>query len=748
MRRAFFIACASLTTGVCAAHGQALESEPFVAEFRVIGGATVEALAWRSGADILVLPQTLAALGLEASAFDQEAPVSLGAIPGAHFSFLPQEQAVVITCSALCFPAQTLRTSPAEHGPLAIGRGGFLSADLVASRVGETEIVAGAFDLGLFGDGAFGGTNWVVRTEEDARLVRLDTSWTIDFPARRLRLRLGDAIAPASGATGVPFRFGGLHFGTEFSLDPTFVRFPTPTLHGEAAAPSIVELYVDGALRARQSVEAGPFEIIDPPVVAGAGMANVVITDALGRQQQISAPFYASPNLLRPGLSEFALAAGAERERYALESASYGPPFILGAYRRGLTAQLTGETRLELGEDLANASAAISFGAIEIGQADLAVSLSHHEDGAGTLMHLAWSRRGDLFSLSADIETASTHYRRLGQRLSPNELSARATAALDLGEHGAIALTAASAERRDAHPISTFGLSYSPRAHPFGAISLSALYVDDGEPFVSLGFSFVRALGGRRTGSFALETSRGETSATARVQHSPRRDEGLGWRVGVSRGAIERLDLALQSRGRRFDASIEAARALSDDGLRGQFATTMIWMDDEIAFSRPVRDSFAMVDVGVAGVDIFRDRQWVGRTGADGRLLVSDLRPYERNRIGVDVEDLPFNAAIQADYIDVRPPPRSGALVRFPVTAGLSGEVEVLGADGAPLQAGIILVRDADLARFPVGRGGRVFLTGVTGSATLDAADGRCQIVLTATALAEGEALRCLSPGS
>jgi outer membrane usher protein len=749
MRRALFLTYASLVASAAGgAYSQPMESELFVAEFRLVGGPSLEALAWRSGDDILVMPETLRALGMEVGAFASDAPVSLGAIAGASFSFLRQDQAIVITCSALCFPAQTLRPSPPEQAPLTNGRGGFLSAELIASRIGESEFAAGAFDLGLFSNGGFGGVNWIVRAEDDISFVRLDTSWTIDFPARRLRLRLGDAIAPASGAAGIPIRFGGVQWGTEFSLDPTFIRFPAPTLRGDAATPSVVELYVDGALRARENVAAGPFEIVDPPVVAGAGLAQIVVTDALGRQQQISAPFYASPDLLRPGLSEFTLAAGAERERYALESAAYGRFFVLAAYRRGLTAQLTGETRLELGEDLANASAAVSFAANALGQADLAFSLSHDSDGAGTLAHFAWSRRGEQLSFAADVEAASTGYRRLGQRIAPSELSARATAALDLGDHGAIALTAAGAERRETASISTLGLSYTPRARQFGALSLNALYVDDGQPFISFGFTFMRALGGHRTSSIALETSDGEASAMARIQQTARRDGGLGWRIGVSGGAIERLDLALQLRGPHYDASLEAARTPGEDGLRGQFASAIIWMEDAFAVSRPVRDSFALIDLGIAGVDIYRDRQRIGRTGADGRLLVSDLRPYERNRISIDVEDLPFEAAIETDHIDVRPPPRSGALVRFPVTAGLSGEIEVVDANGDALRAGTILVRDTDQSRFPVARGGRLFLSGVNGGATLTDASRSCQIVVTPAALAQDAPLQCSTPES
>ena len=99
--------------------------------------------------------------------------------------------------------------------------------------------------------------------------------------------------------TGLPTRFGGIQYGTNFSTQPYFVTFPLPSLKGEAALPLMVQLYVNGVLKIPQEVPPGPFTVPAVPVVMGAGQATMVVQDMLGRQQVISAPFYATSNLLK-----------------------------------------------------------------------------------------------------------------------------------------------------------------------------------------------------------------------------------------------------------------------------------------------------------------------------------------------------------------------------------------------------------------------------------------------------------------
>ena len=102
-------------------------------------------------------------------------------------------------------------------------------------------------EANLFGPHGRGQASFIAHTETG--LTRLDTSWTGDAPAARLRLRAGDAVLSMFG--GGLAHFGGVQFGRHFALAPREITHPTPPLSGEAQSASTVELYIDGALSAR-----------------------------------------------------------------------------------------------------------------------------------------------------------------------------------------------------------------------------------------------------------------------------------------------------------------------------------------------------------------------------------------------------------------------------------------------------------------------------------------------------------------
>jgi outer membrane usher protein len=154
---------------------------------------------------------------------------------------------------------------------------------------------AGAFSpLGDFSSTA------LARTE--GRNVRLDTRWQHDDPEHLARLKVGDAISQG-GAWGRALRFGGVQWGTDFSLQPGFLSFPLPALRGEASLPSTLDVYVNNTQRLQSRLQAGPFDLSELPVVTGQGEIRTVVRDLLGREQVVVTPYYVSPALLKPGLS-------------------------------------------------------------------------------------------------------------------------------------------------------------------------------------------------------------------------------------------------------------------------------------------------------------------------------------------------------------------------------------------------------------------------------------------------------------
>lgn len=83
------------------------------------------------------------------------------------------------------------------------------------------------------------------------------------------------------------------------------------------------------------------------PRLLGEGELRVVVRDLLGREQVLSERYYASPRLLRPGVTDFSYEAGFVRENFALASNDYGRFFAAATWRRGFAERFTGELRAE-----------------------------------------------------------------------------------------------------------------------------------------------------------------------------------------------------------------------------------------------------------------------------------------------------------------------------------------------------------------------------------------------------------------
>ena len=83
--------------------------------------------------------------------------------------------------------------------------------------------------------------------------VRLDTTFTRDSPEKMRSLRFGDVIG-RPGPWGGALRIGGVQLASNFSTQPAFVTFPTPSMFGETRLPSSLDLYVDGRLRYRRDL--------------------------------------------------------------------------------------------------------------------------------------------------------------------------------------------------------------------------------------------------------------------------------------------------------------------------------------------------------------------------------------------------------------------------------------------------------------------------------------------------------------
>lgn len=600
---------------------------------------------------------------------------------------------------------------------------------------------AALFDLG--GSLTAGQLQAQASMDDRGELTRLDTVLIRDLPDRQTQLRLGDGTLRAD-ALGTPVRFAGLQVGREFALDPTRNPFPLPALQGEAALPSTLELFVDGRRVRSEPVDPGRFEVLDVPAYSGAGEIQVVVRDVLGRETVYAQPFYLSTQLLREGLTDHTFALGFLRRGFAGGDDRYeAMPFSALRLRHGLSADLTAGLRVESQASVQTAGVSLARAWPSIGVVEAALATSVSPGGSGSLASLSYERLDAGLSLRLGALWSTSDYVELGRE--PGAIAARYRAQIGLsGPWGsALSLARIVEQRRDREDLglTALGASLPLSRQAFASVSL----LHSAQTGTQATLTFSRALGRHRSSLAQIAQGEGEPlRLQAGVQQG--REGPLGWqyRLSAQREATSTARIAADYGGRRGDLQIEAVDQGGEQAMSVSSRTGLVLAGGRGHWSRPLQGSYAVVETGQPGVSVYADHREVAFTGADGRAVVPELRPYEPVRLAIDHRDLPLDQELVADAVTVRP--RPGAVrVALAGRAILHRHYRFQLASGDWVPAGSLLRMGTEVMKLPVGYEGTVWLPVPDGPLSVEARwqSGVCRVELSPSTV-EGEALLCL----
>lgn len=670
--------------------------------------------------------------------------VRLADLTGIEYRLDSGRQALLLRAPASAFAANALAHDDGHGRGLTPSRpGGFVNYDLNWQRDGDRTSHGGLFELGAFNAWGSGTTSGLWRNGGPGpRWLRLDTTWNLDMPERMQSLRLGDAIGRA-GSWGRSVRFGGLQWSTNFATQPGFLTFPLPTLRGEAALPSTLDLYLDNARLLHDEVPPGPFDLSNVPVLTGQGELQLVVRDLLGRQQVIRQPYYASQQLLRPGLRDFTREIGLVREDYGSASAHYGRFMLATTERLGLRPDFTGELRAELLADQQTIGASgvwlpPRLGSTYLGTVSFGAAISHGPDGTGRLFALGGERRGQETSFNLQAQYAERGFVQLG-RLPGTTPRHTVSASLGLPLGGnSLGLGYAHQSTWEGDNQRLLSASYSQRLGATGQIGLYALRNLSGEPEFNLGVILTLVLDDRTSLNADLNRQNGRTGRSLQVQRSLPAGNGFGYRLRADDD--EHYQAGATWQGDHAVLTAEAARSGDQDGYRAGLSGGIAVAGGGAFLSRRLDDSFAVVKVAdYAGVRIYRDHQEVTRTDGRGLALVTRLRAYQDNPVGIEQADLPIDAEVATLQLKLTPALRSGVVVDFPVRRSRGATFRLVDDAGLALPPGALVRIEGDAQAYPVGYDGRAFASGLGQRHRLEAewAGRRCRAELILDAGAE-----------
>ncbi|MGO1069826.1 fimbria/pilus outer membrane usher protein [Lysobacter sp. CA199] len=698
---------------------------------------------------------TLRAIGFALDGRDSGEVLAPDSLDGVSVRFDAAVQRVAIDAPLALLSLATARlNTPGADVPVATASPGLLlNYDLYTSRDDRGDSTTAFAELRAFGLGGGVLSQTAVtrsyKNEGDRRRtdsVRLDSSWRWSKPESMFSVTVGDVVSGQLDWSR-PLRLGGVRIGRDFGLQPYRITTPLPTLLGEVAVPSAVDLYVNGIRQYSGEIAPGPFQLATIPGITGVGNAQLVVTDAFGRVRTLDFPFYAAQQLLAKGLSDWSLSLGLAREDYAVRSFSYGnEPLFSGDLRYGVSDSFTVETHGEGGDGVVNGGVG---GVWLLGQAGVvSASLAHGQDrdDSGWLYAAAYNWGNGRFNFSADTQRTHGEYRDLASRygMGAPRVSERAVVSWSGHLVGSLGLSYVRLIYRGETPAryasATWSRSFGGRA----ALSLSynQNLDESADRNVFLGLSYNFDDPNRRSTqlSVSAQRTRDRDQAVIDLTRPVPGDGGFGWRLQARGGDGEEGGLAeagwLNNAG-RFNVGV--ARQGDHDYGYASASGALVWMGGHMFAARNVSDAFAVVSTGVPGVPVLLENRPFGRTDRDGMLLVTPLNAWQRNRIGIDPMELPPDTKLDQVETQATPKDRSGMVVRFSIQKIRAAVLILRDGAGQPLPVGA-RVHGADGGTAVVGYDGETYLESLQDHNELrvDTPQGRCRVRFDYPADAQG----------
>jgi outer membrane usher protein len=670
----------------------AASTEDLVLDLVVNGEPFAEAqVARRNGNDVLLSRDTLALVRLGARSGDDW--TSVRALAGEHYVLDESRMRLELTVAPEQFESTRLsanQRAPASHAstvraPLSMIIGYDVGVGRAADGSDRSSLL---LDTGVAADRAScrnrelwrSGTSW----------SRLDTACFVDWPERRLSLSIGDAISRDSSLSG-SVRYGGVRIGTDFALQPELRTQPLLGVEGTARLPSTLEIWARQQLAFRGDLPPGPFEVSGLPAQSGRGQLDAIVTDALGRRVVVSEPYYSDPNLLQPGLSDWALELGKLREGFLTAEDHYTDAFGLLSWRGGLSSSWTMEARAEweTSHQLFGISNYLKLG--HLGVAEISAARSLGTSGSGAAGALGYSYQGFHWNLGLRYAAYDAGYRDLAYSVA-GTAPAR-DAQLNAGVRVGRASLSFGATLRDSRRDGELRLAHAGLSVPIGRGYLSVTAFRPLEPAGQTTYSaiFTLPLSGQRSASAWVNGDGGGLAPGASLQRSLPAGPGYGYRLLHEDSDFgPRTDVEASWRSNR--ALLSGAVLDTDEGTdyRLGAAGALVMTRDAAFLSTDDGGSFALVDMPQQDARLMREHQYAVSTRGDGKALLSGLRPFETNRLDIDSTSLDFSSHLDQTSLDVTPGRRQVVVADFGASHSLPLSLRVKDAAGAPMPAGAL----------------------------------------------------------
>lgn len=567
--------------------------------------------------------------------------------------------------------------------------------------------------------------------------TRFETYFQRDNEESLQSITLGDVIN-ATPSWGQSVRMGGIRIARDYELNPNVITYPLPEFYGESALPGSVDLIINNQLRWRDQVTSGPFLINMVPYMSGAGVAQVVTTNAQGQQVRQAVNFYVTSELLAPNRFDYDLTVGFRREDFGLVSDNYEQdPAFSTSLRYGLNRYVTPQLLIQARDGLKLAGAGFTFLAGNWGVFDIAGAASHYNNFGirenGTQNSISYNYNYKKIGINANYIGRTGDYRDLGSQDNPllatNKPNTQMQVALSLHDNrlGSFNLGyfRIKDERKENRSVINFSWSRYYKNDITSFFNVSRTLFDRPENLMSFTLSIPFGSRGQISDSVRRDAEGNWTNQFQAVSNAPYKG-GFGWGISLDDSPQKNRYATADWRTAYSEFSLSAFESKRQTQYTAALNGALVFMDNNVYATRFVTDSFAVVETEQSNIPVMIGHQLVGRTDINGKLLVPDLDSYLENRLSIDPMFLPANAIVDSIEKLVTPRRKGGIHVKFPIVFAQSALARVVMTDQQPIPAGAILADKNSNKNFTVGWDGDLYLENLQEALTLFWADGEC----------------------
>lgn len=662
---------------------------------------------------ILVRPSELRLFGIQ---LPGDEDIVLNAVDGLKFNYDHAHQKIALQVQPTLLKTNFISVEQSEKNIAVSATGMVANYEIAAASFSGNKFSSQSLtfwsDLRPFTSDGVGTLAGSFSTQQQ-KYTRFDTSWVSTDQENMRSVTFGDTTTGAQNWSR-SVRIGGLKISSDFATRPDLITFPTPSYSGSAEVPTTVDILLNNVRTYSTEVGSGPFVISNAPTIVGAGQVSLVVRDLMGRDVVTTIPLYVDNKLLKKWLTSYSVEAGFLRKNYGRSSFDYSnDPVLSGVFSKGLSDILTIQTHGELTGSLRNIGIGSDLLVPSMGLFSSNASLSRYAETTGFQLGLGHQYLGRKSSYFSQCQITSRDFRDLatlsgGQvRTKQCSLNASVSVSARMNLSGAVILAKNMNES-----LTSYITSLSYRLNNRSSLVVNGTKSSGSRSqyslFAGLNFSFDSGI------SSSMNARHTERGFQSEVGFSKSADYAGG--IGYA-GQVSKSDGAYREFGRldylnRYGNSYIVANK-SHSNLSTTFGTYggMIFMDNNIFFSRSVNDSFAVVSTnGIPDIPVYSENRIVGKTDSNGYALVSNLIGYNKNNISIDLSESALGDYSNIDRQYVFPKSRSGTKVAFPLQKLKSVLLSLVDEEGVPLKAGSPVVVNGGQSSSIVGYGGKVYI--------------------------------------